>query len=116
MGEVNRVRNGNREPLSLRLDSYWFEYTKTSFEGFSLFLDKIKELDDVFLVSNQDVIEWFKNPVPVSQYQTPRKSRVAPCNPITCQFYVSFLESDRYMRSCVPCPSNYPWKGNPLGQ
>lgn len=114
IGEVDRVRHYNRAPLVLRLDSYWFQFTDNSLEGFILFLDEMSRRNDVFLVSVQDVIEWIRHPVTVSNYVTPVHKRTASCNPINCA--LSFVDgSERYMQSCVECPKNYPWKGNPLG-
>ncbi|XP_063913907.1 chitin deacetylase 8-like [Zophobas morio] len=114
--EVDAVRNDNREPLTLRLDSYWFLFTENSYEGFVAFLDKIKSLDDVFLVSVQDILQWIKNPVSASQYKVPDHSgRTADCHKISCRL-MNEDNQERYMMSCVPCPAVYPWKGNPLGE
>jgi hypothetical protein len=56
-------KNNNRAPLTLRLDSYWFSFTKNGYEGFTKFLNEVGKLDDVFLVSVQDVVDWIKNSV-----------------------------------------------------
>ncbi|RZC33226.1 hypothetical protein BDFB_004923, partial [Asbolus verrucosus] len=103
IGQVDIVRGHNRAPLVIRLDSYWFEQTENSFDGFSKFLDQVT---DVFFVSVQDVLEWIKNPVPASQYATPvHDDRYAECLPASCHYQ----GEERYMVSCVPCPPNYPW-------
>ncbi|XP_044267315.1 chitin deacetylase 8-like [Tribolium madens] len=115
INEVDRVRTNNRAPLVLRLDSYWFEFTKNSLEGFTLFLNEMSRRNDVFFVSVQDIVDWIKNPVPVTKYVTPVHKRSAKCTPISCA--LKFLNgSERYMKSCVGCPRTYPWKGNPLGE
>ncbi|RZB38605.1 hypothetical protein BDFB_007493 [Asbolus verrucosus] len=114
--QVDIVRKGNRAPLILRVHVYWFEFIDNSFEGFSKFLEQASELKDVFFVSVQDVLAWIHNPVPLSQYTTPlHDDRHAGCLPINCQ-YLNEYGDERWMGSCVPCPPNYPWKGNPLGE
>ena len=113
--QVDRVHNGNRAPLVLRLDSYWFSFTTNSYEGFVLFLDEIQKRNDVFFVSVLDIINWIKNPIPASSFQSTVHDRSGDCLAINCQ--LRFLDgSERYMKSCVPCPQQYPWKGNPLGE
>ncbi|RZC33158.1 hypothetical protein BDFB_009781, partial [Asbolus verrucosus] len=115
VGQVDIVRSGNRAPLVLRLDSYWFKFTRNSVEGFTLFLDEMSKRNDVFFVSVGDVLDWVKNPVSVSNYKTPVHDRYAECFPVNCR--LKFLDgTERYMKSCVPCPKQYPWKGNPMGE
>ncbi|RZC33227.1 chitin deacetylase [Asbolus verrucosus] len=115
IGQVDHVRNRNRAPLVLRLDSYWFEFTHNSFEGFTLFLDEMANRDDVFFVSVRDVLDWIKHPVSAKNYKTPIRDRYAECLPINCA--LKFLDgSIRYMQSCIKCPEQYPWKGNPMGE
>ncbi|EFA03578.2 chitin deacetylase 7 precursor [Tribolium castaneum] len=115
INEVDRVTAQNRAPLVLRLDSYWFEFTDNSLEGFTLFLNEMSKRSDVFFVSVQDIIDWIKNPVSVTKYVTPIHKRSAECTPVNCA--LRFLDgSERYMNSCVRCPRTYPWKGNPLGE
>jgi hypothetical protein len=96
--QVALVKNNNRAPLTLRLNSYWFSFTKNGYERFTKFLNEVGKLDEVFLVSVQDVVDWIKNTVLATAYATPVHDEL------------------RYMKSCVPCPEVYPWKGNPLGE
>ncbi|EFA03998.1 chitin deacetylase 8 precursor [Tribolium castaneum] len=114
--QVKLYRDNNRAPMTLRLDSYWFLFTENSYEGFTKFLDKIAQESDVFLVSVQDILEWIKNPVGYKDYKTPvHDDRTADCLSVNCKLK-NINNEDRYMKSCVPCPEVYPWKGNPLGQ
>lgn len=72
-------------------------------------------LDDVFLVSASQVLEWRNNPVPVSKFSSAVEPRSTTCNARVC--ILSFGENEvRYMSSCVACPAVYPWLDNPLGQ
>lgn len=67
------------------------------------------------------VLKWMKNPVRLSQL-----SNVLQCptlNPTNCLARNCFYDGDaspggkeRFMKSCVSCPTVYPWVGNPLGQ
>ncbi|RZC33228.1 hypothetical protein BDFB_004924 [Asbolus verrucosus] len=116
VGEVDRVHNGNRAPIVLRLDSFWFEFIHNSFEGFTLFLDEMAKRDDVFFISVGDVIEWIKNPVAAKDYISPlHNDRQAEC--LSSQCRLEFLDgSERYMSCCTMCPEQYPWKGNPMGE
>ncbi|XP_044267300.1 chitin deacetylase 8-like [Tribolium madens] len=114
--EIKSYRDSNRAPLTLRLDSYWFLFTDNSYEGFTKFLDKIAQEEDIFLVSVQDILEWIKNPVGHKDYKSPvHDDRTADCLGVTCRLK-NVNNEDRYMKSCVPCPQVYPWKGNPLGE
>jgi hypothetical protein len=109
-------RNGtNKAPLTLMVPSSWFRFVSNSFEGFEKFLDELGGRSDVFLVSQQQVIEWMKNPVPVDQFKTDVYDRTADCNAINCPL-INANNEIRYMKSCVNCPEVYPWLGNPTGQ
>jgi hypothetical protein len=113
---VALVKNDTRAPLILRLDSYWFSFTKNSYEGFTKFLEEVGTQDDVFLVSVQDVVDWIENPVPATAYATPvHDDRTKDCKEVSCTL-TNIDGGVRYMKSCVPCPDVYPWKGNPLGE
>jgi hypothetical protein len=116
LDQVALVKNDTRAPLTLRLDSYWFSFTKNSYEGFTKFLEEVGTQDDVFLVSVQDVVDWIENPVPATAYATSvHDDRTKDCTAVSCA--LTNIDGElRYMKSCVPCPEVYPWKGNPLGE
>lgn len=113
-GEIETLRSGTRAPLTLMINSIWFGIAPNSFAALQEVLDRLADLDDVFLVSQSDVLEWISNPVPLSGYKTTAISRNAACNPVTCPVLHTTGET-RYMRSCVSCPAVYPWLGNPEG-
>lgn len=115
LGQVERERSSNKAPLTLMVPSSWFRFTENSYDGFKSFLDELAKLDDVFLVSLKQAIEWTKNPVPVSDFKTDVPDRQADCTPINCPLQNANGDL-RYMMSCVACPEVYPWLGNPLGQ
>ncbi|XP_060518574.1 chitin deacetylase 8 [Cylas formicarius] len=113
--EVQKVRNNNRAPLTIVIESNWFEKTKTSFEALQKTVDRLLDLKDVFFINLQQVIEWIEDPVPLSEFKTHvYDDRSASCRAVTCKL-VNEDQEDRYMKSCVTCPSKYPWLGNPDG-
>jgi hypothetical protein len=112
--QVDRVGT-SKAPLSLMVPSSWFRVVNNSFEGFEKFLDELGGRSDVFLVSQQQVIEWMKNPVPVDQFKTDVYDRTADCNAINCPL-INTNNEIRYMKSCISCPEVYPWLENPTGQ
>ncbi|KAJ8928574.1 hypothetical protein NQ314_018860 [Rhamnusium bicolor] len=115
VGEIDRVRRSTRVPLTLLVNSYWFDFTENSLQGFTLFLDRLAaHYNDVFLVTQKQILDWIKNPVPVSEFQTEFPERNANCNPYSCALKTPD-NADRYMKSCIPCPAAYPWLGNPDG-
>lgn len=106
--------NSNRAPLNLMINSAWFILTENSLEGYIGFLDYLAGKPEVFLVSHEEVLNWMKAPVPLSEYTTTIKDRNSACEPITCELPFGDTEI-RYMRSCTPCPNEYPWVENPSG-
>ncbi|CAH1367785.1 hypothetical protein MTP99_009186 [Tenebrio molitor] len=113
--QVDSAHQGTRAPLILRLDSYWFQFTHNSYEGFVLFLDEMSRRNDLFFVSVEDIVNWMKNPVSAANFQSTVHERYGDCAPISCS--LKFLDgSERWMKSCVSCPLSYPWKGNPMGK
>lgn len=103
----------NRAPLVITVTSAWFAMGEGNFAGLVDFLDSLQSYNDVFLVSNHQVVDWMKNPVPASEYSSEVEFRSQSCTARTC----TLMKEDefRYMRSCVVCPQSYPWIGNPLG-
>nr|QEI22867.1 putative chitin deacetylase [Oryctes rhinoceros] len=104
---------GDRAPINLVASAAWFLTTQDGFDGLSLFLDRLSSYNDVFLVSNSQVIDWMNNPVPINQVNTDVGDRLAGCTRLSCP--VQKGEEIRYMVSCVQCPAVFPWLGNPLG-
>ncbi|XP_017774438.1 PREDICTED: uncharacterized protein LOC108561138 [Nicrophorus vespilloides] len=103
----------NRAPMKLLVNSVWLS-DEQNLKGFEGFLDAVGEKEDHFLVSVREVIEWMKNPVPVTQYTSLLGNVPTTCDPITC--VLDKQHETRYMRSCVPCPRIYPWLNNPTGE
>lgn len=105
--------NSNKAPITLVLSSGWFATSAENLEGLQLFLDELQSYDDVFLVSHRQVRDWMLNPVEASSFATDIYYRDERCTAVTCELLKD--EEIRYMKSCVACPTKYPWLGNPLG-
>jgi len=103
----------NRAPFGLFYHPAWFT-TPHHKEGFELFLDTITAMDDVWLVTSWQAIQWMRNPTPQSElksfepfncnysHRPPRCSSPKVCN-------LWHKSGVRYMRTCQTCPSIYPW-------
>ncbi|KAG5868397.1 hypothetical protein JTB14_006830 [Gonioctena quinquepunctata] len=111
--EINSVRNTTRAPLTLVVNSKWFTSNKNSYDGFVQFLDGLQDLSDVFLVSQSQVLEWMRNPVPLSEFKTIELENGSNCKALTCRVKKDKLYQT--MGSCATCPKVYPWLGNPTG-
>jgi len=102
----------------------WFQTTTYNFAAYLQFLDYLGTLDDVYIVSLGKVVDWMRNPVPLSQlpnsptFQCPYMPP-SICIPRNCYYDANTtpvdVNADRVMMSCTTCPDLYPWTGNPLG-
>lgn len=101
-----------RAPLTLMINSYWFEYTENSYEALQLFFKKVAKIKEIFLVSQSDVIDFMKKPIKLADYKTPTTDRNARCQAQECVY----TDVNRNMRTCTPCPDVYPSLGNPEGK
>ncbi|XP_076266915.1 chitin deacetylase 8-like [Rhynchophorus ferrugineus] len=112
--QVDTQRQANRAPVILIIESTWFDNVENSWDGLVDALDKLEALPDVYFVTQARVIEWLKNPVPLSEFETGLIEPALGCSPFTCK--LSKPDGTiRYMNSCVQCPKSYPWLGNPEG-
>ncbi|XP_050719331.1 mucin-5AC-like isoform X9 [Eriocheir sinensis] len=110
-----RHYTSNRAPFGLFYHAAWFT-TPHHKEGFIAFLDTITAMDDVWLVTNWQSLQWMRDPTPLS--------RVKSFGPFQCNYSdrqkctskkvcnVWHKGGVRYMRTCQNCPESYPWTGN----
>lgn len=80
-----------------------------------MFLDRVAEQKDIFLVSASQVRNWIKKPVPLDKFETEYEDdRPQDCDPRMCSL---MKDKKAYnMGSCIKCPEVYPWVGNPDGK
>ncbi|XP_049833073.1 uncharacterized protein LOC126274364 isoform X10 [Schistocerca gregaria] len=105
----------NRAPFGLFYHAAWFTQPHHK-EGFEAFLDTIVAMDDVWLVTNWQAIQWVRQPTPLSEiknfppFQCNYADRPKKCNnPKVCNLW--HKSGVRYMRTCQACPEVYPWTG-----
>jgi len=115
MQNFQRHYNTNRAPFGLYYHPAWFT-TPHHKEGFELFLDTITEMEDVWLVTSWQAIQWMRNPTPLDKIQDfepfkcDYKNRPPRCDkPRVCNLW--HKSGVRYMRTCQRCPDIYPWTG-----
>ena len=118
MNNFNRHYNSNRAPFGLYYHSAWFNIQHHRI-GFIRFIDEILTRNDVYFLTNWQLIQWMRSPVPLSeidqfepwQCKSLAKSRPPPCHhPTVCN--VGSKSGSRFFKTCQSCPSAYPWLGN----
>ncbi|GJQ83036.1 hypothetical protein Trydic_g15850 [Trypoxylus dichotomus] len=112
--QFDRVYGDNRAPITLVINSGWLASNDANVKGLTQFMDALASYNDVFFVSHRQVVDWMKNPVSASAFKTDVQAKQQQCSTRICQLRKG--DEVRYMTSCVPCPSTYPWLGNPLGE
>ncbi|XP_076685578.1 chitin deacetylase-like 5 isoform X2 [Andrena cerasifolii] len=105
----------NRAPFGLFYHAAWFTQPHHK-EGFISFLDTIVAMDDVWVVTNSQAIQWVRNPTPLPLMHTFEPfgcnypDRPKKCNnPRVCNLW--HKSGVRYMKTCQACPDIYPWTG-----
>lgn len=74
--------NGNRAPLGLFFHASWLSANGA---GFRNWLENMLETyEDVYFVTNQELLEWMRNPVPEQEYRETRscEGQVMDCLPL----------------------------------
>ncbi|KAG7171350.1 putative Polysaccharide deacetylase-like 2 [Homarus americanus] len=130
-GNFNLNYLNNKAPFGIFSHYSWFleghlNGTDARETGYTRFLEWLSSKDDVYVVSVDRLLEWMKNPVPLSEVGTldafkcsadPRPDCVDP------QEYTFSMEDNLpnsldevIMGSCTrPQPDYYPWLYNPEG-
>ncbi|XP_071561542.1 uncharacterized protein Cda5 isoform X1 [Temnothorax nylanderi] len=105
----------NRAPFGLFYHAAWFTQPHHK-EGFLSFLDTIVAMDDVWVITNWQALQWIRNPTPLALLHTFEPfgchypDRPKKCNnPRVCNLW--HKSGVRYMKTCQACPDIYPWTG-----
>ncbi|CAH2989692.1 unnamed protein product [Chilo suppressalis] len=105
----------NRAPFGLYYHAAWFTQPHHK-AGFIMFLDFINQMQDVWIITNWQALQWVRDPTPISRlnnfqpFQCNYQDRPKKCNnPKVCNLW--HKSGVRYMRTCQPCPEQYPWTG-----
>lgn len=103
--------------------SAWFTAAHQK-AGFLRFIDEVLALGDVFFVTNQQALQWMRQPTKLANidrfqpWQCPQQhqaaKKVLEClRPNIC--LVKFRKKNnsvlgsRYFKTCQVCPTDYPW-------
>ncbi|XP_046804011.1 mucin-5AC isoform X6 [Lucilia cuprina] len=115
MKNFERHYTTNRAPFGLFYHAAWFTQPHHK-EGFIKFLDAINAMQDVWIVTNWQALQWVRDPTPISRinsfqpFQCDYSDRPKRCNnPKVCNLW--HKSGVRYMKTCQPCPDIYPWTG-----
>ncbi|KAJ3661997.1 hypothetical protein Zmor_006366 [Zophobas morio] len=111
--------NGNRAPFGFYVHAAYFNVNPLRLDAYKKFVDYLQGLDDVFLVTPNQAIQWIQNPVAIGAAGWPECPTVedAGCTPLTCALEKVDEENPIYMTFCgSECPAAYPWLDNPTGE
>lgn len=105
----------NRAPFGIYFHSRWF-LTDHNRKGFIRFLDEVVGMKDVYFVTNWQMIQWMKDPTPLSMikdfkpWKCDFSDRPQECDrPYDCK--VKLKSETRVLKTCQSCPKVYPWRG-----
>ncbi|XP_022243360.1 uncharacterized protein LOC106460846 [Limulus polyphemus] len=111
----------NRSPMPIYLHETWLKDEERKL-GYLDFIDWALRKDDVFLVTISEMLEYFKNPTPLSKYvqkkcvKQPSENKCLVKSACAYEKEKTPFEGPRYMNICNgDCPEYYPWLKNPFG-
>eukprot|EP00045_Choanoeca_perplexa_P008299 m.76575 g.76575 ORF g.76575 m.76575 type:complete len:471 (-) comp14438_c0_seq1:84-1496(-) len=118
--------NENRAPFGIFLHARWFDDFPFAFTALREFLDEIQENENTYLLSHAKMLDWMRTPVSVDNVAQldswqcgERPFGPEPCSETeqnNCKYTHPRDGSEVFMATCEPCPDNYPWLDNPLGE
>jgi hypothetical protein len=76
---LERRHNGNRAPIGIFLHAGWLQINGAVLK--SWIESTLVQYSDVHFVTNYELIEWMRNPVPKSEYEPSCESQVIGCLP-----------------------------------
>lgn len=132
---------GNKSPFGVYMHATFFDANvhgngTTLLDGFDLFLSQIMALENVYVVTVDQALQWMKQPTELKDLKTfePFKCDVVPKVPATpctrgaggtsCPYQAPVYsnttgtsgDQPHWMTICVePCPQYFPWVTNPDG-
>lgn len=134
----------NRAPFGIFMHATWFlGRPNMTFPAMQQLLAELAAMDDVWLVSVAQMLEWMRTPQPLDTVKEFEPWKCPPIQPACqesetnnchytsertlCDDYqgarrkpsgqsVCGADEEHYMRTCAACPPHYPWYGNPEGK
>jgi hypothetical protein len=83
---LERRYNGNRAPIGIFLHAGWLQINGPALK--SWIESTLSQYSDVHFVTNYELIEWMRNPVPGSEYESSCEGQVIGCLPASAQMCV----------------------------
>lgn len=110
----------NRSPFGVYSHSAWFFGGQARVDALNKFLEKLGSMKDVYIVSHSQLLDWVRNPTPLHKIPDFEAWKCPPLPEPTCQMESpvcnKFYEDAGLLKSCNPCPPNYPGYGDPEGK
>jgi len=75
MRDFQRSYTGDKAPFGMYIHPSWLLAEKSRIEGVNRFFSNITALDDVWVVTNQEIIEYMRKPMKKEEYRAMRESR-----------------------------------------
>ncbi|CAG0896937.1 unnamed protein product [Cyprideis torosa] len=124
MMNFKRHYHSNRAPFGLFFHTVWFK-SKQNLRAFRKFLDELTSMQDVYIVSTWEMLQWMQDPTPLGQMpqfqpwlvcKEEVSAEDAACKiPKACKLKSREHRGDRYLHTCFECPDVYPWIKNEFG-
>uniref|UniRef100_A0A1B0FC31 Chitin-binding type-2 domain-containing protein n=1 Tax=Glossina morsitans morsitans TaxID=37546 RepID=A0A1B0FC31_GLOMM len=120
----NRHYNSNRAPLGLHFHASWLKSKKEYRDELIKFIEEMLGRNDVFFVTNLQVIQWMQNPTELNalrdfqEWKEKCDVKGQPyCSlPNACPLTTRELPGETLrLFTCMECPNNYPWILDPTG-
>ena len=118
----HRHYDGNRAPFSLYTSVSWFYYPDRV-AALQDFLDYVANLTDTYFVTHSQLLDWVRNPTPLSGIGSFESWKCPSLPPARCDYqsdatmcsYTTNTGTE-YLELCDDCPTSRPGLGNPLGE
>ena len=114
----NAHYNGNRAPMGIYAHSSWF-YRGQGRDGvLKTFLDKLATMQDVFVITHAQMLDWVRNPTPLDQIKNFVPWNCSPRPQPRCDYHSPgclkwYADSGYLLSTCTtPCPRVFPQYGN----
>lgn len=113
----------NRSPFGIYSHSAWFYgvQAKERYDAMSKFLDKLAAMEDVYIVTHSQMLEWVRHPTALDKIREFEPWKCPSRPPPRCSTDEpnchKVYDSEETLKTCTsPCPPNYPGYDNPEGK
>ena len=108
----------NRAPFGMHMHATWFLMGENRLKVFQDFMNYLRELDDVWVLTAGQLIDWMRDPQDTEAakkfkpWGCPPRPEPRCSRPNSCHYTVPM---DVYMATCTECPRHFPSPTNPDG-